>query len=250
MIIIGITGTLGAGKGTIVEYLVKNKGFKHYSVGDFLIGELKKQKRIVDRDGMREIANEIRTKFGPDYITKKLFEKAEKENSDSIIESIRNPKEAEFIKTSGGYLFAVDADQRTRYKRISSRGSSKDSVSLREFKIQEQKEKRSKDPNSQNLEVCIKMADYKFKNNRTIKDLNKKIEEVIRKLKKVEKTIKYKRPSWDEYFLEISRAVSKRSTCDRGRASCVFVKDRQILATGYAGSPKGFPHCDEVVAMI
>ena len=57
---------------------------------------------------------------------------------------------------------------------------------------------------------------------------------------------KHIRPTWDEYFLEIMRTVSKRGTCDRGRASCVFVKNKQILVTGYAGSPVGFPHCDEV----
>ncbi len=56
----------------------------------------------------------------------------------------------------------------------------------------------------------------------------------------------YKRPSWDEYFMEVLRAIAKRSTCDRGRTGCVIVKDNQILATGYAGSPAGLPHCDEV----
>lgn len=56
----------------------------------------------------------------------------------------------------------------------------------------------------------------------------------------------YIRPSWDEYFLEIMRSVSKRATCDRGRASSVFVKDKQILVTGYVGSPMGLPHCDEI----
>lgn len=56
----------------------------------------------------------------------------------------------------------------------------------------------------------------------------------------------YIRPSWDEYFIEIMRTASKRATCDRGRASCVFVKDRQIIVSGYVGSPVGFPHCDEV----
>ena len=60
------------------------------------------------------------------------------------------------------------------------------------------------------------------------------------------KKFKDTRPSWDEYFLEIMRTVSKRGTCDRGHASCVFVKQKQILVTGYAGSPIGFPHCDEV----
>lgn len=56
----------------------------------------------------------------------------------------------------------------------------------------------------------------------------------------------YQRPSWDEYFMEIANTVSGRATCDRGRSGCVIVRDRQILVTGYVGSPKGLPHCDEV----
>ena len=57
---------------------------------------------------------------------------------------------------------------------------------------------------------------------------------------------KMNRPSWDQYFFEILNAVSKRATCDRGRAGCVIVKNNQILVTGYVGSPIGFPHCDDV----
>ena len=56
----------------------------------------------------------------------------------------------------------------------------------------------------------------------------------------------YIRPSWDEYFMEVANSISKRATCDRGRSGCVIAKDRQILVTGYVGSPKGLPHCDEV----
>lgn len=55
----------------------------------------------------------------------------------------------------------------------------------------------------------------------------------------------YSRPSWDEYFMEIAHTVSKRATCDRGRSGCVIARDRQILVTGYVGSPKGLPHCDD-----
>src|SRR5574344_1100831 len=57
---------------------------------------------------------------------------------------------------------------------------------------------------------------------------------------------KYVRPSWDNYFLDLADAVSKRATCDRGRSGCVIVRDKRILVTGYVGSPSGFPHCDEV----
>jgi len=46
--------------------------------------------------------------------------------------------------------------------------------------------------------------------------------------------------------MEVARAVAKRATCDRGRSGCVIARDQQILVTGYVGSPKGLPHCDEV----
>ncbi|HAE21627.1 MAG TPA: cell division protein DedD [Spirochaetaceae bacterium] len=55
----------------------------------------------------------------------------------------------------------------------------------------------------------------------------------------------YRRPSWDEYFMEVCDAIAKRATCDRGRSGCVIARDHQILATGYVGAPSGLPHCDE-----
>jgi len=54
------------------------------------------------------------------------------------------------------------------------------------------------------------------------------------------------RPSLDDYFLEMADAASKRATCDRGKSGCVIVRDKQVLATGYVGSPAGLPHCDDV----
>jgi len=57
---------------------------------------------------------------------------------------------------------------------------------------------------------------------------------------------KDQRPSWDEYFLEMANAVSTRATCDRGRSGCVITRNKQILVSGYVGSPAGFAHCDEV----
>lgn len=56
----------------------------------------------------------------------------------------------------------------------------------------------------------------------------------------------HKRPSWDEYFLQMAELVGTRGTCDRGRAGAVITKDKRILTTGYVGSPIGLPHCDEV----
>ena len=46
--------------------------------------------------------------------------------------------------------------------------------------------------------------------------------------------------------MDLAHSVSKRATCDRGRAGCVIVRDKQILVTGYVGAPRGLPHCDDV----
>ena len=54
------------------------------------------------------------------------------------------------------------------------------------------------------------------------------------------------RASWDEYFMNIAREVATRSTCDRKFVGAVIVRDRSILATGYNGSIRGLPHCDDV----
>jgi dCMP deaminase len=56
---------------------------------------------------------------------------------------------------------------------------------------------------------------------------------------------KNQRPSWDDYFLELADAASRRATCDRGKSGCVIVRDKQVLATGYVGAPAGLPHCDD-----
>jgi len=54
------------------------------------------------------------------------------------------------------------------------------------------------------------------------------------------------RPAWDDYFMEITRVVAKRSTCLRRHVGAVLVSDRRILATGYNGAPKGLAHCAEL----
>ena len=58
------------------------------------------------------------------------------------------------------------------------------------------------------------------------------------------------RPSWDEYFMTITRQVAERSTCCRAKVGAVIVRDKNILATGYNGAPAGLPHCLDVGCLI
>jgi dCMP deaminase len=58
------------------------------------------------------------------------------------------------------------------------------------------------------------------------------------------------RQSWDQYFMEIARQVATRATCDRKHVGALLVRDRTILSTGYNGSIRGLPHCDDVGHMM
>jgi len=55
-----------------------------------------------------------------------------------------------------------------------------------------------------------------------------------------------KQPSWDQYFMRMAFLAASRSNCTRRRVGAVFVKDRNILATGYNGPPSNTAHCDIV----
>lgn len=53
------------------------------------------------------------------------------------------------------------------------------------------------------------------------------------------------RPSWDQYFIDITHLVATRSTCLRRQVGALLVKNRNILATGYNGTPSGISHCED-----
>jgi dCMP deaminase len=55
-----------------------------------------------------------------------------------------------------------------------------------------------------------------------------------------------KRPTLDEYFMEIAEVVAKRSTCLRNKVGAVIVRDKRILSTGYNGAPRDMEHCLEI----
>lgn len=183
MVIIGITGTLGAGKGTIVDYLVKHHHFAHFSVREYLSAILKSKGEEINRDTLVATANALRAANGPSFIAEELLREAKASGKNCIIESIRTVGEVTALRQMGGFtLFAVDADQELRYSRIVERASETDKVSFDVFAANEAREMESSDPNKQNLGACMQMADFTFVNNNSFTDLYAQIDLALKKI--------------------------------------------------------------------
>ena len=180
MIVVGITGTLGAGKGTIVDYLTKHFGFAHFSVRGFLLKVIHERGLEPNRDSMVLVANELRATHTASYIVEQLYDEAVKHGTNCVIESIRTTGEIDALRRKGRfYLFAVNADSALRYERITAWASETDHISYETFLANEQREMQSTDPAKQNLAACMAAADFHFINNGSFHELFHQIESTL-----------------------------------------------------------------------
>lgn len=189
MIIIGITGTIGAGKGTIVDFLVQHFHFEHFSVRKYLTEKLQEEHKPVNRDTMTELANRLRSQHqAPAFIIEELYRLAKASGKSCIIESIRTPGEIDSLEKAGHfYLLAVDADIHKRYERITHRKSATDSIDFETFVANEKREMENQDPNKQNIKKCIERAHFVLNNDGNMESLHVQIKKIIQDILKHER---------------------------------------------------------------
>lgn len=202
IVIIGITGTFGAGKGNIVKYL-KERYETGHSPGRKMIAKCKIEHFsgramiakcaydhygviVKDRDDLRVNANRLRKEFGPDILVRTAVDCAEgqKDCQIAIIESIRCVGEVDYLVERFGDLFlllAVDAKQGERFKRVTSRGDATDKVTFEEFCKQESVELVSTSPWEQNLMGCVARADYVIQNDGSENELYAAVDKFFNK---------------------------------------------------------------------
>ncbi len=179
--IIGITGTLGAGKGTVAEYLVKKHGFNYLSVRNFLAAEVVRRGLLVSRDTISRVANELRAEHGPSWAIEQLLAEAVSQTKvfhqkNIVIESVRTVGEVQVLKSKRALLWAIDADINARYTRTVKRAGEKDALALKEIMVAETKELIPLDPNEAILTAVMRLADASIVNNGTPEELDAKIE--------------------------------------------------------------------------
>ena len=177
--ILGITGSFGAGKGAVVEYLVAERGFRHYSASGFITEEIKLRELPLNRDSMTIVANDIRKDRGPSYVIDSLYTRAKVNGGNAVIESLRAVAEVRRIKELGGFVLGINATPELRYERAFARGSEKDHVTFEKWQEQEQAESNPDDPTKQDIFGALRESNIVIDNNGSLEELRAKIDYVL-----------------------------------------------------------------------
>lgn len=239
VMIIGLTGRNGSGKGEVLGYL-KSSGFETFSLSDMLREELKNQNKPVTRENLISMGRELRTARGPGVLAELALKKLSADRNFAI-DSFRNPKEVEVLRQKGDFrLIEVTASEKVRFERCKARGRESDPQTLDKFRQIEKAELESSDPAGQQLIKTAALADAVIANDGALKDLYSKIVETLQKL-----SATITRPSWDQYFMDIAKVVALRGNCMKRKVAAILVKDKRIIATGYNGTPRGVKNCNE-----
>ena len=177
--IIGLTGKNASGKGEAAAYL-KKKGFEYHSLSDVLREEATKRNIEHKRDNLISLGNELREKFGANYLARKINQKMQSSHvEDFVVDSIRSPFEIEELRKNKDFiLVAIYAPAELRFERLLKRGRLGDAATLEEFKMHEEKENLN-NPSGQQLDKCISMADKKIVNDGQLEHLHQKIDKLI-----------------------------------------------------------------------
>lgn len=177
--IIGLTGSFGAGKGCVADYLVNKKGFAHFSARSFITSEIQKRGLPINRDTMAEVANDLRKNGGPTFIFEQLVNQAKEHGGNAVVESVRAVAEAKYVKEQGGVVLGIDADPKVRYERTVARGSETDHVSFEEWHDQEKRESNPDDPTKQDIFGALKESDAIIFNTDSIEVLESEVDVLL-----------------------------------------------------------------------
>jgi dCMP deaminase len=239
MVIIGLTGPNGSGKGVLAEFLVQ-RSFVYRSLSDVIREELARRGLPVTRDNLVRVGTELRSAHGPAVLAERVLGSLEPDRN-YVIDSIRHPAEVEALRRGGNFtLLQVDAPPRVRFDRLKARGRESDPRAWKDFVALDAKESGSSDEAAQQMDAVARMADHALVNDGSIEEFEGAAGALLSRI-----VGNFKRPSWDEYFMAIAKVVASRSNCVKRKVAAIIVKDKRVISTGYNGTPRGTKNCNE-----
>ncbi|HYK91074.1 MAG TPA: deaminase [Acidobacteriota bacterium] len=237
--IIGLTGRNASGKTEVAQYLGV-RGFEYHSLSDEIRDEIRRRGREITREILIEVGNELRAAHGAGVLAERILKRLGHDRN-YVVDSIRNPTEVEVLRRRQDFtLLAVQADPSVRFERSKLRGREGAARTLDQFIAEEAKELSSSDPTTQQLIATQNLSDIVVQNDGSITDLHRRLDEILPRLMS-----NFRRPEWDEYFMNIAKVVASRSNCIKRKVAAIIVKDRRVISTGYNGTPKGARNCNE-----
>ncbi len=178
--IVGITGTNGAGKDLVAEQFVA-AGFHRISLSDIIREELKVRRLPELRENTAMIGDELRKKDLGELSRRALARVSSSENA--VIVSIRTPAEVAVFREHGNFYFiAVDAAPKLRYERTRDRGREGDQVSYEYFLEHDHKERSGQEAHEQQIDNLFVLADCVILNNGTKEEFLNQIKNLIQKM--------------------------------------------------------------------
>lgn len=168
----GICGPIGSGKGVVTDWF-KDHGFLAISLSDEIRISLRKMGREITRASMQEVGNQLREEFGDEILAARVWEKVKNvQDSRIVIESIRHPEEAKYLKKQGKfYLINVTADQKVRYERYAKRHRVEDTITWEDFLEEDTEESLGyHGEHSQLVNETAKLADFTVDNSTSLTD--------------------------------------------------------------------------------
>lgn len=179
--IIGLTGPLATGKGTITEYLVKQHGAKAVKFSQPLRDMINRCYVKETREAMSKLAELMRGEYGNDILVRTLIQDLEKMDVPiAVFDGIRYFDEFNALKERDDFvMWAVDTDLRVRHQRIVQRGENAGEADL----TLEQFTKQHDLPTEQAIPDLMKEADATINNNGTMDELYAQIDELLKQAK-------------------------------------------------------------------
>ena len=237
--ILGLSGTNGAGKGEVIRYL-EARSFYALSLSDVIRAELRERGLTETRERMIDTGNTIRAALGAGGLAQRLQNQMSADRNYAI-DSIRHPEEVAVLRGHSAHfrLLWVDAPEALRAKRIRHRGRPGDPETVEELHELEGRELAGPQANDQQLLAVRELADFRIDNTGDLEALHASVQAIL------ERSYFFERPGWDEYFMSIARVVASRSNCVKRKVAAVITRDRRVISTGYNGTPRGVTNCNE-----